>query len=62
MYIEYAPKYMIFAIWNMDIEISLWSGKFWSQTQVFPSLKFCRRANFQLTFGNSSFKDPQPLK
>lgn len=41
MCMEHVPKYMFYAIWNIDVDISLWSGKFGTQTQVFPSLELC---------------------
>lgn len=44
MCMEYAPKYMLYAIWDIDVYISLWSGKFGTQTHIFPSLELCFRA------------------
>lgn len=44
MCIEYAPKYMLYAIWNIDVDISSRFGKFGTQTQVVPSLELCFRA------------------
>ena len=42
--IEYAPEITLYAIWDIDVDISLWSGKFGTQTQVFPSLELRFRA------------------